>query len=86
MKVLLISDIHANLTALESVLEDAGSFDAVGFLGELVGYGPDPNQCIQRVRSLPNLTALVGNHDMATMGKIEIDTFNYEARRAIRWR
>lgn len=85
MKVLLLSDIHANLTALEAVLDDAGSFDAVWFLGDLVGYGPDPNRCIRRVRSLSNLTALVGNHDMATMGKIEIDTFNYEARRAIRW-
>jgi predicted phosphodiesterase len=85
MNVLLLSDIHANLTALEAVLDDAGSFDAVWFLGDLVGYGPDPNKCIQRVRSLSNLTALVGNHDMATMGKIEIDTFNYEARRAIRW-
>jgi predicted phosphodiesterase len=85
MFVLIISDIHANLTALEAVLQDAGEFDAVWFLGDLVGYGPDPNECVDRLRSLPNLTALVGNHDAAALDQIDLNTFNAEARRAVLW-
>src|SRR3990170_141354 len=49
MRVLVISDIHANLAALEAVLAHAGSFDAAWCLGDLVGYGPDPNEVIRRV-------------------------------------
>ena len=67
MKTLLISDIHANLTALEAVLADAGNFDAVWCLGDLVGYGPDPNECIERVAALPNLRCVMGNHDAAAL-------------------
>ena len=51
MRILVISDIHANLTALEAVLEDAGGIDATYCLGDLVGYGPDPNKCIDRISS-----------------------------------
>ncbi|MEA3351008.1 MAG: metallophosphoesterase family protein, partial [Chloroflexota bacterium] len=57
----------------------------VWFLGDLVGYGPDPNECVEWMRSVTNLTALAGNHDVATLGKINIDTFNIEARQAIHW-
>ena len=85
MKVLVISDIHANLTALETVLEDAGEVDAVWVLGDLVGYGPDPNECIDRVRALPNSISLLGNHDAATIGQIDVLTFNPAARMAIQW-
>jgi predicted phosphodiesterase len=85
MRILVISDIHANLTALESVLEDAGNFDAVWCLGDLVGYGPDPNECVSRVRALPDLACIVGNHDAATLNHIDSETFNPEARQAIRW-
>ncbi len=85
MRILVISDIHANLTALEAVIQDAGSFDAVWCLGDIVGYGPDPNQCIERVRSLPNLTCLIGNHDAAALGQIDLDSFNHEARLSARW-
>lgn len=85
MRVLVISDIHANLTALEAVLEDAGAVDATWCLGDLVGYGPDPNECIQRIARLPNLTCLLGNHDSAALGKIDLNAFNYEARVSSRW-
>ncbi|MBI5293680.1 MAG: metallophosphoesterase family protein [Chloroflexi bacterium] len=85
MQVLVISDIHGNLTALDTVLADAGEHDAVWCLGDLVGYGPDPNECIERVRALPDLTCLVGNHDKAAIGEIDISAFNVDARQAINW-
>jgi len=85
MKYLIISDIHANLTALEAVLEDAGDFDAVWFLGDLVGYGPDPNECIDIIKGFPGLVCLLGNHDAAALGNIDDITFNPAARQAIRW-
>ena len=47
-RVLVISDIHANITALEAVLADAGNFDEVWCLGDIAGYGPDPNECRNR--------------------------------------
>lgn len=85
MRVLIISDIHANLTALEAVLDQAGEFDAVWCLGDLIGYGPDPNECVERIRSLPNLKCLVGNHDHAALGVIPISRFNHDAQAGIRW-
>jgi len=85
MRILVISDIHANLTALEAVLEDAGGFDGVWCLGDLVGYGPDPNECVERIRSLPNLRCLVGNHDHAALGLIPISRFNADAQLGITW-
>ena len=85
MRILVISDIHANITALDAVLEDAGQYDSVWCLGDLVGYGPDPNECVLRVQDLPNLTCTIGNHDAATLNHINSDSFNPEARQAIRW-
>lgn len=83
MKILVISDIHANLTALEAVLADAGSYDATWCLGDLVGYGPDGNECVQRVRGLPNLQCVRGNHDLAICGDADLGIFNHEASEAI---
>lgn len=85
MRVLVISDIHANLTALNTVLEDAGEYDAVWCLGDLVGYGPDPNECVERIRDLPNLVCLVGNHDHAAIGLIPFSRFNNDAQFAASW-
>src|SRR5512138_2030522 len=85
MRTLIISDIHANLTALEAVLADAGSFDAAWCLGDLVGYGPDPNECIERIAGLPNLQCIMGNHDAAAVDIIDIETFNLEARKSVLW-
>ncbi len=85
MRTLIISDIHANLPALEAVLADAGQFDAAWCLGDLVGYGPDPNECIERIRTLPNLQCIMGNHDAAAVGVIEVDAFNPDARKTVLW-
>jgi predicted phosphodiesterase len=85
MRILVLSDIHANLTALEEVIDDAGNFEATWCLGDLVGYGPDPNECIDRVRELPELTCLVGNHDHAALGLIPLSRFNHDAQAAVAW-
>jgi predicted phosphodiesterase len=86
MRLLIISDIHANLVALETVLAHAaGQYEAVWCLGDLVGYGPNPNECVERVRALPRLTCLVGNHDKAVLGEIDLNIFNIDARLAITW-
>lgn len=83
MRVLVISDIHANYTALEAVLKDAGQVDETWCLGDLVGYGPDPNAVVEEVSEIANLTCLLGNHDMAAIGKMPLETFNGDARRAL---
>ncbi len=85
MRILIISDIHANLTALETVLSDAGEVDGVWCLGDIVGYGPDPNECVTCIKELPNLLCIIGNHDAAALKQIDADTFNPEARNAIIW-
>ena len=85
MRVLIISDIHANLSALDAVLADAGEFDAVWCLGDLVGYGPEPNECVERIRGLPNLVCLLGNHDAAALGQIDTEVFNAEAKLSVDW-
>jgi predicted phosphodiesterase len=85
MRILVFSDIHSNLSALEAVLESSGNVDAYWCLGDLVGYGPDPNECIARVRDLPNLVCVRGNHDAATLGEVDQHTFNHEASLAITW-
>jgi predicted phosphodiesterase len=84
-KILVISDVHANLTALETVLEDAGVVDETWCLGDVVGYGPDPNECIAIISGLPNLTCLMGNHDLAAIGDMGLETFNGDARRSLLW-
>jgi predicted phosphodiesterase len=83
MRVLVISDIHANYTALVAVLKDAGQVDETWCLGDLVGYGPDPNAVIEEVRDIPNLTCILGNHDMAAIGKMPLEAFNGDARRSL---
>jgi diadenosine tetraphosphatase ApaH/serine/threonine PP2A family protein phosphatase len=84
-QILVISDIHANLTALEAVLADAGKVNEVWCLGDIVGYGPDPNDCVERIRSLPKLTCQIGNHDVAAMGEMPLAAFNSEAKRSLLW-
>ena len=85
MKILVFSDIHANYTALETILADAGEMDGYWCLGDLVGYGPDPNEVVQRIRNLDNLKCIIGNHDAATTRRIEIESFNTEAQQTILW-
>ncbi|MDX9864407.1 MAG: metallophosphoesterase family protein [Anaerolineaceae bacterium] len=85
MRILVISDIHANVTALEAVLNDAPSIEEIWCLGDLVGYGPDPNECIDRLKNLPKFSCVVGNHDAALLGQIDINTFNRDARLSNEW-
>jgi predicted phosphodiesterase len=83
MRVLVISDIHANYTALVTVLSDAGQVDETWCLGDLVGYGPDPNAVVEEIRDIANLTCILGNHDMAAIGKMPLEAFNGDARRSL---
>ncbi len=85
MRTLIISDIHANLTAFHAVLQHAEAFDRVWCLGDVVGYGPDPNGCIEKLKSLPDLKCVRGNHDAAILGEIDIKAFNDEARKSLEW-
>jgi diadenosine tetraphosphatase ApaH/serine/threonine PP2A family protein phosphatase len=85
MKVLILSDIHGNRTALEAVLEAAGSYDAVWCLGDIIGYGPDPNDCVAMIRDLPDLICLRGNHDSAVIGLTEKGKFNPSAQIVLEW-
>lgn len=84
MRTLVLSDIHANLTALEAVIRDAANFERVFCLGDVVGYGPDPNECISSLLTLPQLNVVMGNHDAALSGIIEVGNFNYDARQALK--
>ncbi|MGB1250567.1 MAG: metallophosphoesterase family protein [Candidatus Promineifilaceae bacterium] len=85
MRILIISDIHANLTAFEAVLADAkDQWDEIWCLGDIIGYGPDPNECVALLREHKH-TTLTGNHDYAALGRLDISTFNQDARRAIEW-
>jgi len=83
MRILVLSDIHANFTALEAVLKDAGEADETWCLGDLVGYGPDPNAVVEQMREVRNLTCLMGNHDVAVIGRMPMETFNGDARRTL---
>jgi predicted phosphodiesterase len=85
LRVLLVSDIHANLTALEAVLLDCREVDAIWNLGDTVGYGPRPSECLAHMRELNASPFLVGNHDLASIGKIDVANFNPIAALAAKW-
>jgi diadenosine tetraphosphatase ApaH/serine/threonine PP2A family protein phosphatase len=84
MHYLVLSDIHSNLEAFQAVLDDAGPVDRLWCLGDVVGYGPDPNACVDLLRSKPHL-CVAGNHDWATLGKLDLRDFNVDAREANLW-
>lgn len=85
MRILVISDIHANLPAFEAVLEDAqGQWDKIWCLGDVIGYGPHPNECVALLREHEHLS-LTGNHDWAVLDKLDISEFNPEAQTVVRW-
>ena len=87
MRVLILSDIHANLEALTAVLEyveSQGAVDEIWCLGDTVGYGPDPVACLDVLQSRPNFT-VAGNHDLAAIGRVDVDLFNNSARLAAQW-
>jgi diadenosine tetraphosphatase ApaH/serine/threonine PP2A family protein phosphatase len=84
MRALLLSDIHANLEALEAVLAAAPPYDVVWNLGDVVGYGANPNEVIDAARKLGSVFVR-GNHDRACCGLGGIEEFNPIAQRAARW-
>lgn len=85
MRYLILSDIHANHTALEAALEASkGKWEKAVCLGDLVGYGPDPNEVTDRIREISSLT-IRGNHDKAVTGLGDPEEFNPIARNAVIW-
>src|SRR4029077_12422317 len=85
MRLLVFSDVHANATALEAALEAcAGRWERAVCLGDVVGYGPDPNEVVERVRTLVS-TIVRGNHDKAVSGISDLEAFNHVARAAGAW-
>jgi predicted phosphodiesterase len=84
VRAAVLSDIHANIDALDAVLAAVGDVDAVWHLGDVVGYGPDPDAVVDRLRAA-GATGVKGNHDAAAVGGSEIEHFNVDARRAMEW-
>ncbi len=87
MRYAIIADIHANLAAFSTVLADIehkGGVDEIWCLGDIVGYGPDPHQCIELLRSF-NHVCVAGNHDLAAIGKLDTSYFNPLAATACQW-
>lgn len=87
MRHLILSDLHANLEATRRVLEDARArgYDRTAVLGDIVGYGANPNEVIDLIRELHPDAIVRGNHDKAACGITEGDTFNDIARAAVLW-
>ena len=87
MRAVIVADVHANLEAFEAVLHDAkqrGGIDSLWCLGDLVGYGPDPEASVDLLHSYP-YEMVVGNHDLAAIGVIGIEDFNPFAAAAATW-
>ncbi len=84
MRVAVLSDIHGNLPALDAVLAALAPFDEVWVLGDIVGYGPEPNEVVARLKQL-RTKAVRGNHDAAAIGALSTEAFNDDARTAVEW-
>jgi predicted phosphodiesterase len=84
MRIAVLSDVHANLTALEAVRADLPSIDQLWVLGDIVGYGPQPNEVIAMLQAM-GARSVLGNHDGAAIGAVDVSPFNPDARRAIEW-
>jgi predicted phosphodiesterase len=86
MRIAIFSDIHANLPALEAVLADVGESgpDQVWCLGDVVGYGAQPDECARLAEERCDL-CLVGNHDLAVLGDLDLETFSHAAAAAVEW-
>lgn len=83
----IFSDIHSNLEAFQKVLDFYKSFgvDKYVCVGDVVGYGPDPNNCVEIIKCFDGLICVAGNHDYAVIGRKDIKWFNEYAQKAIRW-
>jgi diadenosine tetraphosphatase ApaH/serine/threonine PP2A family protein phosphatase len=87
MRYAIISDIHSNLAAFQAVLNDinkTGGIERIWCLGDIVGYGPDPKECIELLRQYEHV-CVAGNHDWGALEKIDLNDFNPEAAAACRW-
>ncbi|MEO6350160.1 MAG: metallophosphoesterase family protein [Candidatus Limnocylindrales bacterium] len=84
MRIAVLSDVHGNLPALEAVLEALKPYDAVWQLGDVVGYGPQPDEVVARLTA-ENASGVRGNHDSAAIGELETSSFNDDARAAVEW-
>ncbi len=87
MRYAILADIHSNREALEAVLEDIelrGGAEEIWCLGDIVGYGPNPRECLELLRQ-HNHICVAGNHDWAAIGKIDTSDFNPEAAEACHW-
>lgn len=86
MRAVIVSDIHSNLAALQAVWEDAArqGYDEVWCLGDIVGYGPQPNECVALIRAAA-ARCLAGNHDLGVIGAVPLEDFNTYAAAANRW-
>ncbi|MCD6413228.1 MAG: metallophosphoesterase family protein [Elusimicrobia bacterium] len=86
MKIGIFSDVHANLPALEAVLSFLdGKVDKYICCGDIVGYGPHPNECIKKIAGIDGIMCVAGNHDWAVLGLEDISKFNEHAAAAIKW-
>ena len=84
MRVVVLSDIHSNLNALEAVVSSLGEYDEVVCLGDIVGYGPQPNEVVEQLQQLHPATVLLGNHDHAVLTG-NVDDFSSHAAEAVEW-
>jgi diadenosine tetraphosphatase ApaH/serine/threonine PP2A family protein phosphatase len=84
MRYAIVSDVHGNLESLERVLSTISAEDALLSLGDVVGYGPNPNECVTALRERCRY-AVMGNHDLAAVENFGVENFNYAARAAIGW-
>jgi predicted phosphodiesterase len=87
MRYAIIADIHANLAAFSAVLDDIegrGGAEEIWCMGDIVGYGPDPRQCIELLQQYKHI-CVVGNHDLVAIGKLDTAEFNPDAAAACHW-
>ena len=84
MRYAIISDVHGNVEALDVALTHVAADDVVWCLGDVVGYGPNPNECVSKVRQRTGV-GVMGNHDLAAIENFGIEWFNPAAAEAIRW-
>ena len=81
---MIISDIHSNLDAFEAVIADLPKYDEIFCLGDLVGYGPQPNEVVDKLRQLNPSIVLMGNHDYAVVTG-DTEGFSSHAAEAVEW-
>ena len=84
MRYGIVADVHSNLAAFEAVLGDMGTVDALWCLGDLVGYGPEPNECVELLRRHEHM-CVMGNHDAVAIGELDVSAFNSAAALAAEW-